>query len=86
MLSNSTSGSSEERKGADKPALNGKGGEESVDDIEANAPPPVLTSSVEWSTSCERSSSARFSGVDQESSDDEDDDDEGGGVFSQSFL
>ncbi|KAJ6667313.1 hypothetical protein lerEdw1_017291 [Lerista edwardsae] len=87
LLSNSASGSSEERKGANKPALNGKGEEESVDDIEANAPPPVLTSSVEWSTSCERSSSARFSGADQESSDEEDDDDEeGGGVFSQSFL
>ncbi|KAM9191395.1 eIF-2-alpha kinase GCN2 isoform 2-T2 [Mergus octosetaceus] len=53
-------------------------------DVEANAPPPVLTSSVEWSTSCERSSSNKFSGADQESSDDDDDD--GDGVFSHSFL
>ncbi|XP_065542743.1 eIF-2-alpha kinase GCN2 isoform X2 [Lathamus discolor] len=51
--------------------------------VEANAPPPVLTSSVEWSTSCERSSSNKFSGADPESSDDDDD---GDGVFSQSFL
>uniref|UniRef100_A0A8D2L6M6 eIF-2-alpha kinase GCN2 n=1 Tax=Varanus komodoensis TaxID=61221 RepID=A0A8D2L6M6_VARKO len=75
----------EEKKASEKLALNGKTEEESMDDIEANAPPPVLTSSVEWSTSCERSSSARFSAADQESSDDDDDDD-GGGVFSQSFL
>uniref|UniRef100_A0A8C8RLK2 eIF-2-alpha kinase GCN2 n=1 Tax=Pelusios castaneus TaxID=367368 RepID=A0A8C8RLK2_9SAUR len=65
--------------------LNGKDEKESTDDVEANAPSPVLTSSVEWSTSCERSSSTKFSGADQESSDEEDDDD-GGGVFSQSFL
>uniref|UniRef100_A0A672V7Z4 non-specific serine/threonine protein kinase n=1 Tax=Strigops habroptila TaxID=2489341 RepID=A0A672V7Z4_STRHB len=57
---------------------------EETSDVEANAPPPVLTSSVEWSTSCERSSSNKFSGADQESSDDDDDD--GDGVFSQSFL
>lgn len=57
---------------------------EETNDVEANAPPPVLTSSVEWSTSCERSSSNKFSGADQESSDD--DDDEGDGVFSHSFL
>ncbi|NXU52113.1 E2AK4 kinase, partial [Turnix velox] len=55
---------------------------EETSDVEANAPPPVLTSSVEWSTSCERSSSNKFSGADQESSDDDD----GDGVFSQSFL
>ncbi|NWH74848.1 E2AK4 kinase, partial [Piaya cayana] len=57
---------------------------EETNDVEANAPPPVLTSSVEWSTSCERSSSNKFSGAEQESSDD--DDDEGDGVFSHSFL
>ncbi|NXL88182.1 E2AK4 kinase, partial [Alectura lathami] len=56
---------------------------EETSDVEANAPPPVLTSSVEWSTSCERSSSTKFSGADQESSDDDDD---GDGVFSHSFL
>ncbi|XP_028933853.1 eIF-2-alpha kinase GCN2 isoform X1 [Ornithorhynchus anatinus] len=57
-------------------------------DVETSAPPPVLTSSVEWSTSCERSPGA-FAGTGPESSDeDEDDDDEDGrdGVFSQSFL
>uniref|UniRef100_A0A8C7EAW7 non-specific serine/threonine protein kinase n=1 Tax=Nothoprocta perdicaria TaxID=30464 RepID=A0A8C7EAW7_NOTPE len=60
---------------------------EETNDVEANAPPPVLTSSVEWSTSCERSSSNKFSGADQESSDDDDDDDDDGdGVFSHSFL
>ncbi|XP_031449564.1 eIF-2-alpha kinase GCN2 isoform X1 [Phasianus colchicus] len=57
---------------------------EETNDVEANAPPPVLTSSVEWSTSCERSSSNKFSGADQESSDDDDDD--GDGMFSHSFL
>ncbi|NXD07885.1 E2AK4 kinase, partial [Nothocercus nigrocapillus] len=56
---------------------------EETSDVEANAPPPVLTSSVEWSTSCERSSSSKFSRADQESSDDDDD---GDGVFSHSFL
>ncbi|NXC17320.1 E2AK4 kinase, partial [Corythaeola cristata] len=56
---------------------------EETNDVEANAPPPVLTSSVEWSTSCERSPSSKFSGADQESSDDDDD---GDGVFSHSFL
>ncbi|XP_010157299.1 PREDICTED: eukaryotic translation initiation factor 2-alpha kinase 4 [Eurypyga helias] len=54
-----------------------------TNNVEANAPPPVLTSSVEWSTSCERSSSNKFSGDDQESSDDDDD---GDGVFSHVFL
>ncbi|XP_073495017.1 eIF-2-alpha kinase GCN2 isoform X1 [Phyllobates terribilis] len=59
-----------------------------ADDIEANAPAPIMTSSVEWSTSCERSSSAHCKNADQDSSDDdedEDDDDEEG-VFSPSFL
>ncbi|XP_035887538.1 eIF-2-alpha kinase GCN2 isoform X3 [Phyllostomus discolor] len=56
--------------------------------VEAAAPPPILTSSVEWSTSGERSASARFPAAGQGSSSDEDDDeeDEHGGVFSQSFL
>ncbi|XP_018086600.1 eIF-2-alpha kinase GCN2 isoform X2 [Xenopus laevis] len=54
-----------------------------MDDIEENAPAPILTSSVEWSTSCERSSSAHCNNGDQDSSD-EDDDEEG--VFSPSFL
>uniref|UniRef100_A0AAY4CI97 eIF-2-alpha kinase GCN2 n=1 Tax=Denticeps clupeoides TaxID=299321 RepID=A0AAY4CI97_9TELE len=52
------------------------------DNIEDNAPPPALTSSVEWSTSIERSSSAKCSG--QDSSDE--DDDEEGDVFCPSFL
>ncbi|XP_043929768.1 eIF-2-alpha kinase GCN2 isoform X2 [Protopterus annectens] len=56
------------------------------DNIEVNAPPPVLTSSVEWSTSCERSSSAKCSGAASESSDDDDDEEDDGGVFSPSFL
>ncbi|XP_062973789.1 eIF-2-alpha kinase GCN2 [Elgaria multicarinata webbii] len=86
LLSTRASEATEGKKGAEKPALNGKGEEASMDDIEANAPPPVLTSSVEWSTSCERSSSARFSAAEQESSDEDDDEDEGEGVFSQSFL
>ncbi|XP_054828909.1 eIF-2-alpha kinase GCN2 isoform X2 [Eublepharis macularius] len=85
LLSPSASETTIGKKVGDKQALNGKAEEDSMDNVEANAPPPVLTSSVEWSTSCERSTSARFSGTDQESSDD-DDDDEGGGVFSQSFL
>lgn len=88
LLNDSVSESTVEKKVAEKLAENGKGEQAFVDDIEANAPPPILTSSVEWSTSCERSTSARFSGGDQESSDDDDDDDddEGEGVFSQSFL
>ncbi|KAM3870802.1 eIF-2-alpha kinase GCN2 [Diretmus argenteus] len=52
------------------------------DNVEDNAPPPALASSVEWSTSIERSSSAKCSG--RESSDDEDDDEEE--VFCASFL
>ncbi|KAM4664527.1 eIF-2-alpha kinase GCN2 [Discoglossus pictus] len=55
------------------------------DDVEDNAPAPIMTSSVEWSTSCERSSSAHCSNADQDSSDDDEDDDEEG-VFSPSFL
>ncbi|KAM4690200.1 eIF-2-alpha kinase GCN2 [Rhinophrynus dorsalis] len=56
-----------------------------LDDVEANAPAPIMTSSVEWSTSGERSSSVHCNTGDQDSSDDEDDDDEEG-VFSPSFL
>ncbi|XP_075470288.1 eIF-2-alpha kinase GCN2 isoform X3 [Ascaphus truei] len=56
-----------------------------LDDVEANAPAPIMTSSVEWSTSCERSSSANCSRANQDSSNEEDDDDEEG-VFSPSFL
>ncbi|XP_041809286.1 eIF-2-alpha kinase GCN2 [Chelmon rostratus] len=53
------------------------------DDVEDVAPPPTLSSSVEWSTSIERSSSAKCSG--QQSSDEEDDDDDED-VFGASFL
>ncbi|KAM9294477.1 eIF-2-alpha kinase GCN2 [Gastrophryne carolinensis] len=56
-----------------------------VDDVEANAPAPVMASSVEWSTSCERSSSVHHNSNNQESSDEDEDDDEEG-VFSPSFL
>nr|XP_012036578.2 eIF-2-alpha kinase GCN2 isoform X2 [Ovis aries] len=54
--------------------------------VEAAAPPPILSSSVEWSTSGERSASIRFPAAGPDSSSDEDDDDEEQGVFSQSFL
>uniref|UniRef100_A0A8C0CPE0 non-specific serine/threonine protein kinase n=1 Tax=Balaenoptera musculus TaxID=9771 RepID=A0A8C0CPE0_BALMU len=54
--------------------------------VEAAAPPPILSSSVEWSTSGERSASARFPATGPDSSSDEDDDEEHDGVFSQSFL
>lgn len=57
------------------------------DDVEDIAPPPALSSSVEWSTSIERSSSARCSR--RQSSDDEDDDDDDDDeedVFGASFL
>ncbi|XP_066133228.1 eIF-2-alpha kinase GCN2 isoform X2 [Saccopteryx bilineata] len=57
------------------------------DSVEAAAPPPILTSSVEWSTSGERSASSRFPAAGQDLSSDEDaDEDEHDGVFSQSFL
>ncbi|XP_067310946.1 eIF-2-alpha kinase GCN2 isoform X2 [Pseudorasbora parva] len=55
-----------------------------MDTIEDDAPPPALASSVEWSTSIERSSSAKCSAAD--STDDEEDDDEEGDVFCPSFL
>lgn len=53
------------------------------DDAEDAAPPPALSSSVEWSTSIERSSSAKCSG---HQSSDEEDDDEDEDVFCASFL
>ncbi|XP_054469210.1 eIF-2-alpha kinase GCN2 [Anoplopoma fimbria] len=52
-----------------------------TDDVEDVAPPPALSSSVEWSTSIERSSSAKCSR--HQSSDEEDDDED---VFGASFL
>ncbi|XP_031435954.1 eIF-2-alpha kinase GCN2 [Clupea harengus] len=53
-------------------------------DIEDAAPPPALASSVEWSTSIERSSSAKCSG--QESSSGDDEEEEEADVFGPSFL
>nr|XP_046269330.1 eIF-2-alpha kinase GCN2 [Scatophagus argus] len=55
------------------------------DNVEDIAPPPALSSSVEWSTSIERSSSAKCRGH-QSSDDDDDDDDEEEDVFGASFL
>ncbi|XP_036152843.1 eIF-2-alpha kinase GCN2 isoform X2 [Myotis myotis] len=62
-----------------RPGLGGSG-LDGPDSVEAAAPPPILTSAVEWSTSAERSAAG------QGSSSDEDDEDEHDGVFSQSFL
>ncbi|CAM4642116.1 unnamed protein product [Leuciscus chuanchicus] len=56
-----------------------------MDNIEDEAPPPALASSVEWSTSLERSTSAKCSAADDEEDDDDDDDDEED-VFCHSFL
>lgn len=53
------------------------------DNVEDIAPPPTLSSSVEWSTSIEKSSSAKCSG---HQSSDEEDDDEDEDVFGASFL
>ncbi|KAM6961283.1 eIF-2-alpha kinase GCN2 [Aplochiton taeniatus] len=59
-----------------------------ADSVEENAPPPALASSVEWSTSIERSSSAKHTA--QQSSDDDDEEEEEEeeeeGVFCASFL
>lgn len=52
-------------------------------DVEDAAPPPALASSVEWSTSIERSSSAKCSGQETSSSGDEE---EEADVFGPSFL
>ena len=62
------------------------GDTEELGSVEAAAPPPILSSSVEWSTSAERSTSTRFPVTGQDSSSDEEDEDERDGVFSQSFL
>lgn len=72
----------------DSPATCGKtsGDTEELGSVEAAAPPPILSSSVEWSTSAERSTSTRFPVTGQDSSSDEEDEDERDGVFSQSFL
>ncbi|XP_057398022.1 eIF-2-alpha kinase GCN2 isoform X2 [Balaenoptera acutorostrata] len=64
----------------------GDSGTDGPGSVEAAAPPPILSSSVEWSTSGERSASARFPAAGPDSSSDEDDDEEHDGVFSQSFL
>lgn len=55
-----------------------------MDNVEDIAPPPALSSSVEWSTSIERSSSAKCSG--HQLSDDDEDDDDDEDVFGASFL
>lgn len=72
----------------DSPAACGKaaGDTEELGSVEAAAPPPILSSSVEWSTSAERSTSTRFPVSGPGSSSDEEDEDEHDGVFSQSFL
>uniref|UniRef100_A0A3B5AXR9 non-specific serine/threonine protein kinase n=1 Tax=Stegastes partitus TaxID=144197 RepID=A0A3B5AXR9_9TELE len=88
VLSNTDS--SEPQSTAEKPPqcrdpprrLNELGLPDNVEDV---APPPALSSSVEWSTSIERSSSAKCSG--HQSSDDEDDeDDDEEDVFGASFM
>ncbi|CAL8286275.1 unnamed protein product [Lota lota] len=58
------------------------------DEVEKNAPPPALASSVEWSTSIERSSSAKCSGrpTSEEEDEDDDDDDDDEDVFGTSFM
>ncbi|XP_029349412.1 eIF-2-alpha kinase GCN2 [Echeneis naucrates] len=87
VLSNTDS--SEPQSTADKPPrgqdppkhFNELGLPDNVEDI---APPPALSSSVEWSTSIERSSSAKCSG--HQSSDDDDDEEDEEDVFGASFL
>ncbi|CAL8291185.1 unnamed protein product [Gadus morhua 'NCC'] len=56
------------------------------DGVEKNAPPPALASSVEWSTSIERSSSVKCSGRHSSEEDDDDDDDDEEDVFGASFM
>lgn len=86
VLSNTSS--SEPQNTADKPCkkpqqrLNELGLPDNVEDI---APPPALSSSVEWSTSIERSSSAKCTRH-QSSDEDDDDDDDDADVFGASFL
>lgn len=54
-----------------------------LDNVEDDAPPPALASSVEWSTSpLERSSSTKCNATDSSDEDDEDEAD----VFCPSFL
>lgn len=48
--------------------------------------PPALSSSVEWSTSIEKSSSARCSGQRSSDEEDDDDDEDDEDVFGASFL
>uniref|UniRef100_A0A3Q4AEI9 non-specific serine/threonine protein kinase n=1 Tax=Mola mola TaxID=94237 RepID=A0A3Q4AEI9_MOLML len=55
------------------------------DNVEDITPPPTLSSSVEWSTSIEKSSSAKCGGH-QSSDEDDDDDDDEEDVFGASFL
>jgi len=57
-----------------------------ADNVEDIAPPPALSSSVEWSTSIERSSSAKCSGHQSSDEDDDDDDEDEEDVFGASFL
>ncbi|XP_032355681.1 eIF-2-alpha kinase GCN2 [Etheostoma spectabile] len=86
VLSNTDS--SEPLSTADKPpqckeprqSINELGLADNAEDI---APPPALSSSVEWSTSIERSSSAKCT---RHQSSDEDDDDDEEDVFGASFL
>lgn len=66
-----------------KPCLNELGLPDNVEDA---APPPTLSSSVEWSTSLERSSSTKCSGHQSSDEEDDDDDDEDEDVFGASFL
>lgn len=54
-----------------------------MDNIEDEAPPPALASSVEWSMSLERSTSAKCSAAGDEEDDDDDDEED---VFCHSFL
>lgn len=56
-----------------------------LDNVEDIAPPPALSSSVEWSTSIEKSSSAKCTGH-QSSDEDDDDEDDDEDVFGASFL
>ncbi|KAM4542402.1 eIF-2-alpha kinase GCN2 [Odontesthes bonariensis] len=57
-----------------------------ADNVEDVAPPPALSSSVEWSTTIERSSSAKCSGHQSSDEDDEDEDEDEEDVFGASFL
>ncbi|XP_040916157.1 eIF-2-alpha kinase GCN2 [Toxotes jaculatrix] len=89
VLSNTDS--SEPQSTADKPPqgrdppqrLNELGLLDNVEDI---APPPALSSSVEWSTSIEMSSTAKCSRRQSSDDEDDDDDDDEEDVFGASFL